>query len=579
LVNLEAPVIDGNTADKLGGGVLFAADAPITITDGVITANTAQMGGGFAISGNGAFTLKDSEVGRNIANIKGGGLYIEGNAPIVIRGSLLTGNKALRGNGGAVNVEGGGPLTFTDTPSNRTMITGNSAKGNGGGVYATDGGSLLFDRVTLSTNAAGADGGAVQVGGTRVVTIQLSELLANTAHDNGGALSTGDSNAWTIDRSTLADNSADIKGGAVLHLSNGTMTVLDSTFARNRAKNGGGIRNEGEGTLRVENSTFSANSATERGGGLSLGTVDSKSYLIHATVYENESPLGGGIAVAGLKTSFFVQNTIVAKSIGSKNCSGTLTSGGGNIDSAASCSFRASGDDRNINLQLHPLANNGGSTPTHALPIASPAIDSALRSPCLTKDQRGFGRPQGPACDVGAFEFRPGVDASPSCGGSIVAKADADSWITEASPMNNFGTDSILKVRSQGSTNFRALVRFSLPPLPPGCVLSSAKLRLYGASSATGRTLQAIRIGDPWTETDVRWANQPTTIGTAATTTSGLGYRVWVVTAHVNAMYSGPNHGFLIRDAAEGEAAGVEQSFHSREKTPDKPPQLVLTTG
>jgi hypothetical protein len=38
-------------------------------------------------------------------------------------------------------------------------------------------------------------------------------------------------------------------------------------------------------------------------------------------------------------------------------------------------------------------------------------------------------------------------------------------------------------------------------------------------------------------------------------------------------MYAGPNHGFLIRDAAEGQDA--EQQFHSREKG-ENAPQLVV---
>ena len=43
-------------------------------------------------------------------------------------------------------------------------------------------------------------------------------------------------------------------------------------------------------------------------------------------------------------------------------------------------------------------------------------------------------------------------------------------------------------------------------------------------------------------------------------------------------MYSGANHGFLIRDASEN-GGGFEQGFHSREKAPDNPPQLVVTFG
>lgn len=40
---------------------------------------------------------------------------------------------------------------------------------------------------------------------------------------------------------------------------------------------------------------------------------------------------------------------------------------------------------------------------------------------------------------------------------------------------------------------------------------------------------------------------------------------------------AGANHGFLIRDAVEGQ--DHEQQFHSREKAPDNPPQLVVTFG
>ena len=63
---------------------------------------------------------------------------------------------------------------------------------------------------------------------------------------------------------------------------------------------------------------------------------------------------------------------------------------------------------------IGPLQNNGGPTLTHALLPGSEAIDSTYPSGCgdqigapLTTDQRGFSRPVGAACDVGAFEYRP----------------------------------------------------------------------------------------------------------------------------------------------------------------------------
>src|SRR5918999_1774244 len=97
------------------------------------------------------------------------------------------------------------------------------------------------------------------------------------------------------------------------------------------------------------------------------------------------------------------------------------------------------------------------------------------------------------------------------------------------------------------------------------------------ASSASGtqRTLQVLRMDGSWTESGITWANAPQTAGSAVTTTSGTGYREWRVEALVSAMYSsGSNHGFLIKDATEGQDA--EQQFHAREKA-ENVPQLVLT--
>jgi hypothetical protein len=189
---------------------------------------------------------------------------------------------------------------------------------------------------------------------------------------------------------------------------------------------------------------------------------------------------------------------------------------------------------------------------------------------------------------VRAIDQAGNVDATParfawtivpsmSCGTSITAFADADSWIDQNSASNNFGTDAILKVRSQApSDNFRTLIRFALPTPPAGCVLQSATLRLYTAASTTGRTLEALRISGAWTESSVTWNNQPATTGTAVTTISGLGNREWQVAAQVQAIYdTGVNHGFLIRDAAEG-GTDSEQQFHAKEKGED-PPVLIVS--
>jgi large repetitive protein len=59
---------------------------------------------------------------------------------------------------------------------------------------------------------------------------------------------------------------------------------------------------------------------------------------------------------------------------------------------------------------------------------------------------------------------------------------------------------------------------------------------------------------------------------------SGSGYREWTVTSQVQGMYTGANHGFLVRDATEN-GGGLDQVFHSREKGTGNPPRLVITFG
>jgi hypothetical protein len=160
---------------------------------------------------------------------------------------------------------------------------------------------------------------------------------------------------------------------------------------------------------------------------------------------------------------------------------------------------------------------------------------------------------------------------------TVTLSAEADAWIDQNSPTNNFGTDSILKVQSKSGNNFRALIRFALPGTPAGCVVQSATLRLYSPSSSAARTLQAWQVDGtlPWVETELNWTNQPLTIGLPVTTIAAVGYIQWDVTTLVHTMYASTNNGFLIRDEFE-DVDGFEQQFHSREKG-ESMPELVIT--
>jgi hypothetical protein len=160
---------------------------------------------------------------------------------------------------------------------------------------------------------------------------------------------------------------------------------------------------------------------------------------------------------------------------------------------------------------------------------------------------------------------------------TVTAPANIDSWIDQSSSGSNFGSDQILKVKREGGKAMRALVRFNLPPVPQGCSVTGATLRLYQASGPSNRTLEARRLSASWAENTVRWTNQPTPTGTAATTSTGSGWRQWNVTSHVQAMYSGSNHGWLIKFDAEGNPV-AEVQLHARNKG-SQHPELQISFG
>jgi hypothetical protein len=121
--------------------------------------------------------------------------------------------------------------------------------------------------------------------------------------------------------------------------------------------------------------------------------------------------MGGAV---GTQSSSFVgfRNTILAASSPGANCatsgSGSFANYYNNIDDGASCGFSSNfGSKSNTIPQLLPLANNGGRTQTFAIARSSPALDGVVyNSPnfCPSTDQRGWSRPIGPRCDIGAYE-------------------------------------------------------------------------------------------------------------------------------------------------------------------------------
>jgi hypothetical protein len=235
-------------------------------------------------------------------------------------------------------------------------------------------------------------------GGSTNITISGNKSVGVFAVGTGAKL--------TLSNLTVADGFAGGLGGGGIFNRSGTLEVNNSTLSGNSATLGGGGITAAEGTtLTVTNSTFSGNTARVSGGG--IWNQDGTATITNSTFSGNTAGGFGGGGITSEASTITIRNTILASSPCSTSDSGTFTDDGGNLDEGATCGFTASSSKSNTPAGLDPagLQNNGGPTNTIALQASSAAIDAAVECPPPTTDQRGVERPQGEACDSGAFEL------------------------------------------------------------------------------------------------------------------------------------------------------------------------------
>jgi hypothetical protein len=172
-----------------------------------------------------------------------------------------------------------------------------------------------------------------------------------------------------------------------------------------------------------------------------------------------------------------------------------------------------------------------------------------------------------------------GTGSGCASAGTQTINATGDSWIDENNPAANKGNLTTASVQSRSSSrNRRMLLYFSMPPVPTGCSVTAATLRVYASSVAGSRTIEAWQAASAWNERVVTWTTQPSTTGSAATSANGAGYESWSVTAAVTAMMASGNYGFLLKDSAEGSATTYTQTYLTTEGLSNIP-QLDVTFG
>lgn len=474
----------------IGGGVGIAsgetfsltgnliAGNRMTTTDGLLGADVHAGGGGVGLLGDGNLQMADNVIRSNTISATsaadgyayGGGVFALGTGEVTMVGGRLEGNRTLDDDNEAL-AYGGGFYQEEGTATLRNVtMSGNEAEGGGAlflineslameggnvtGNHAdfgagaflfysnTNGSAVVYGSVFSGNVAASHGGGVYQYAGT--LSVEESGVYSNVAEQGQGGGIYGsyimDGNALTVTRSTLVGNEAETGGGILssvpVHVEGSVLrdnaagdfggglvtyresTVVDSAIVHNGSENtAAALYHVGTDPLTLQDVTVSGNEAAATGAIVAAGNVD----LVNATVAENGP---AGIFVDGGAVT--LANTIFAANDG-VNCNEEVTTVGHNLEDADTCGLSAAMDDLPLaDPMLGPLADNGGATPTHAIPGDSPAVDAGDNNSCSLSDQRGRSRTDGDldgtiTCDTGAYEFIPSLAVN-----STADRVDAD---------------------------------------------------------------------------------------------------------------------------------------------------------
>ena len=330
----------------------------------------------------------------------------------------------------------------------------------GDGICATSGGTCTLRAAIQEVNAL-TSCGTIAISITSTGTITLTSALPAIDHDlsitgaGANSLSVSGANLYrpftinsgktvAISALTVTNGYNSGQAGAIQNF--GTLTMTNCTVKSSSAPQGGGVQNDGVLTMTgctinsntsagagagfamygttttLVNCTVSGNTASGTGGGFLVGSGTLN--LTNCTVTNNTATDGGAMNLSGsthvLKNSIIAGN--VATNTSNENIAGSVSASSSyNLIGAGGVGGLTNGTNNNqvgiSNIYLDVLADNGGTTQTHALLANSPALDKGASVAGLITDQRGQVRAHdissiaaasgGDNSDIGAYEAIP----------------------------------------------------------------------------------------------------------------------------------------------------------------------------
>lgn len=295
-VELSGGKITGNRAAKHGGGLLTSGTNPNVKLSGVIISfNTAGDRGGGMLADKGTITMTDGVISGNTAKYGG----------------------AIRGAKSTVNIYGG--------------IIKNNKAGDGGAFYTIET-TMDIQNITISGNEADISGGCMAFGTRSHITMKNVTVENNKSSNYaGGILLQGTDPVLTMTGCTVKNNIAGIYGGGIAAY-RGTLIGKDITISGNTANYGGGLytgratevkltnynitgnlsNNDGAGMyllrspVTLDTGVITGNTALGNAGGMATGTETVVKIIGDTTISNNTAVSAGGILLQGTAPQLYV---------------------------------------------------------------------------------------------------------------------------------------------------------------------------------------------------------------------------------------------------------------------------------
>ena len=243
-VTIDRCVFAGNVVENTSftGGGIQVIFGTADVNDCVISSNTAWRGGGIAVNTNGTLRMRGTLLRDNRAMV-GGGLVLELGAKAYLDGCTFEANAITNSMSGNSNVGGGGVFLYNQTVGgfcsmSNCVFASNTSQERGGGMGHTWGGYAFGEVV----NCVFTNNTSVRQGGALCLREDNSHL-----HDDPFVVR----NSLFAFNRTRGGNGADANGGAIQFVSYNDAVLDSCTIVSNDSGHSynGGVHHRWGGTI------------------------------------------------------------------------------------------------------------------------------------------------------------------------------------------------------------------------------------------------------------------------------------------------------------------------------------------